>query len=36
MPAVNPRTLPPAVKIVATCSVGYDHIDIRAATAKGV
>jgi len=28
--------LPPAVKIVATCSVGYDHIDIRAATAKGV
>jgi hydroxypyruvate reductase len=28
--------LPASVKIVATCSVGFDHIDVAAAQAKGV
>jgi len=26
----------PALRVVATCSVGFDHIDVEAATAKGV
>jgi len=28
--------LPPSVKIGATCSVGYDHIDVAAAKARGL
>jgi hydroxypyruvate reductase len=28
--------LPPSVKIGATCSVGYDHIDVLAAQARGI
>jgi lactate dehydrogenase-like 2-hydroxyacid dehydrogenase len=28
--------LPPSVKIVATYSVGYDHIDVKAATGRGL
>jgi len=28
--------LPPSVKIVATCSVGYDHIDLAAFKARGI
>ena len=30
------RKLPARVKIVATYSVGYDHIDVKAATARGL
>jgi lactate dehydrogenase-like 2-hydroxyacid dehydrogenase len=30
------RALPPSVKIIATFSVGYDHIDIAAAKARGI
>jgi D-3-phosphoglycerate dehydrogenase len=26
----------PGLKVVATCSVGYDHLDVEAATARGV
>jgi lactate dehydrogenase-like 2-hydroxyacid dehydrogenase len=28
--------LPPSVRIVATCSVGYDHIDVEAARTRGI
>jgi lactate dehydrogenase-like 2-hydroxyacid dehydrogenase len=28
--------LPPSVRIVSTCSVGYDHIDVLAATARRI
>ncbi|MRV71973.1 D-glycerate dehydrogenase [Duganella sp. FT92W] len=28
--------LPPQVKLIATCSVGYDHIDVAAASACGI
>ena len=30
------RTLPDSVKIIATFSVGYDHIDVSAAKARGI
>jgi lactate dehydrogenase-like 2-hydroxyacid dehydrogenase len=30
------NTLPPSVKIIATFSVGFDHIDIAAAQARGI
>ncbi|RWR32984.1 D-glycerate dehydrogenase [Sinirhodobacter populi] len=28
--------LPDSVRLIATCSVGYDHIDVKAATARGI
>lgn len=28
--------LPPSVKVIATVSVGFDHIDVRAANARGI
>ena len=30
------RRLPPSVRIIATFSVGFDHIDIKAATERGI
>jgi lactate dehydrogenase-like 2-hydroxyacid dehydrogenase len=34
--AATAAALPDRVKIVATCSVGYDHIDLRACQARGL
>ena len=36
MDAAAIAALPPAVKILATCSVGYDHIDVAAAAVRGI
>jgi lactate dehydrogenase-like 2-hydroxyacid dehydrogenase len=34
--ATQIATLPASVKVIATFSVGYDHIDVRAAAARGI
>ena len=36
MPAENIEKLPDSVRIIATFSVGYDHIDVPAAVARGI
>jgi lactate dehydrogenase-like 2-hydroxyacid dehydrogenase len=36
LPAQVLAELPPQVKIIATFSVGFDHIDVAAATARGI
>lgn len=36
MRAEHMAQLPPSVKVIATTSVGYDHIDVAAANARGI
>ena len=36
MDAATIAKLPPSVKVAATCSVGFDHIDVAAAKARGL